>query len=121
MCVLSPILFNMLMDRIMRGTLDEVNGGSIEISYRTDGGLFGNYYPVKPERTHKMKAPIYANNLALIGTSNSELQQMVVAFHDAWMKWGMRINTGKTKILSIGVEEANILIAGRVLVNVSEF
>ena len=36
------------------------------------------------------------------------------------MKWGMRINTEKTKILSIGVEEANILIAGCVLENVSE-
>ena len=46
---------------------------------------------------------------------------MVNAFHDACMKWGMRINTEKTKILSIGVEEANILIAGRGLENVSEF
>ena len=33
----------------------------------------------------------------------------------------MRINTEKTKILSIGVEEANILIAARVLENVSKF
>ena len=37
------------------------------------------------------------------------------------MKWGMRINTGKTKILSIGIKEANILIASRVVENVSEF
>ncbi|XP_062513495.1 uncharacterized protein LOC134189273 [Corticium candelabrum] len=53
--------------------------------------------------------------------SSSELQQMVNAFHDTFMKWGMRINTDKTKILSIGAEEANISIAGRVLENVSEF
>ena len=46
---------------------------------------------------------------------------MVNAFHDTFMKWGMRINTDKTKILSIGAEEANISIAGRVLENVSEF
>ena len=45
----------------------------------------------------------------------------MLSMHDACMKWGIRINTGKTKILSIGVEEANILIAGRVLENVSEF
>ena len=38
------------------------------------------------------------------------------------MKWGMRINTETTKILSIGAEEANIsIIAGRVLENVCEF
>ena len=36
------------------------------------------------------------------------------------MKWGMRINTEKTKILSIGAEKANILIACCVLENVSE-
>ena len=37
------------------------------------------------------------------------------------MKQGMRINTDKTKILSIGAKEATISIAGRVLENVSEF
>ena len=46
---------------------------------------------------------------------------MVNAFHDTCMKWGMRINTDKTKILSISAEEASISIAGRVLENVSEF
>ena len=46
---------------------------------------------------------------------------MVNAFHDTCMTWGMQINTDKTKILSIGAEEANISIAGRVLENVSEF
>ena len=29
---------------------------------------------------HKIKAPTYADDLALIGTSDSELQQMVNAF-----------------------------------------
>ena len=64
---------------------------------------------------------MYADDLALLGTSSSELQQMVNAFHDTCRKWGMRINTDKTKIPSIGAEEANISIAGRVLENVSEF
>ena len=40
-------------------------------------------YRVKPEGTHKIKAPMYADDLAVIGTSNSELQQMVKAFLDA--------------------------------------
>ena len=62
-------------------------------------------YRVKPDGKHKIKAPMYADNLALLGTSSSELQQMVNAFHDTCMKWGMRINTDKTKILSIGAEE----------------
>ena len=46
---------------------------------------------------------------------------MVNAFRDACMKWGIRINIEKTQIVSIGAEEANILIAGCVLENVSEF
>ena len=103
----------------MHETLDKVKGGGIEIAYRTDGDLFMNYR-VKPEETHKIKAPMYADDLA-IGTSNSELQQMVNAFHDACMKWGTRIDIEKTKIQSIGTKEVNILIAGHVLENVSEF
>ena len=118
-CVLSPILFNLFIARSMRESLDKVKGGGIEVAYRLDGGLFMNCR-VKPERTHKSKASMYADDLAIIGTSNSELQQMVNAFHDACMKWGMSINTGKIKILSIGGEEAIILIAGRVVENVSE-
>ena len=39
-------------------------------------------YLVKPDGTHEI-----TDNLAVIGTSNSELQQMVNAFHDAYMKW----------------------------------
>ena len=118
--VMSPVLFNLFMGRIMRETLDKFEGGGIEIAYRTDGGLFMNYC-VKPDGTHKIKAPMYADDLALLGTSSSELQQMVNAFHGTCMKWGMRINTDKTKILSIGAEEGSISIAGRVLENVSEF
>ena len=119
-CVMSPVLFNLFMDRIMREIVNKFEGGGIEIAYRTDGGMFMNYR-VKPDGTHKIKAPMYADDLALLGTSSSELQQMVNAFHDTCMKWGMRINSDKTKILSIGAKEANISIAGRVLENVSEF
>ena len=39
-CVLSPILFNLCMDRIMHETLDK--SGGIEFAYRTDSGLFMN-------------------------------------------------------------------------------
>ena len=108
------------MNRIMRETLDKFEGSSIEIAYRTDGAFFMNYR-VKPDGTHKIKAPMYADNLVVLATSSSELQQMVHAFHDTCMKWSMRINTDITKILSIGAEEANISIAGRVLKNVSKF
>ena len=104
----------------MHETLDKFEGGGIEIAYRTDGGLF-MYYCVKSDGTHKIKAPMYTDNLALLGTSSSELQQMVNDFYDTCMKCGMQINADKTKILSIGVEEANISIAGRVLEIVSEF
>ena len=73
-CVMSPVMFNLFMDRIMSETLDKFEGGCIEFAYRTVGGMFINYC-VKPDGTHKIKAPMYADDLAL-GTSSSELQQM---------------------------------------------
>ncbi|XP_062523146.1 uncharacterized protein LOC134197813 isoform X2 [Corticium candelabrum] len=55
-CVMSPVLFNLFMDRIMRETLDKFEGGGIEIAYRTDGGLFMNYR-VKPDGHIRSKLP----------------------------------------------------------------
>ena len=99
-CVMSPVLFNLFMNRIMRETLDKFEGGGIEIAYRTDGGLFMNYH-VKPDGTHKIKAPMYADDLALLGTSSSELQQMVNAFHDTCIKWDIVVYTsGKLRCVS---------------------
>ena len=57
------------MNRIMSETLDTVKGGVIEIACRTYCGLFMNYR-VKPKETDKIKAPLYVDDLALIGTSN---------------------------------------------------
>ena len=61
--MLSAVLFNLLMKLIMCETLDKVKGGGIETAYRTNGDLFMNYR-VKPEGTHKIKASMYADDLA---------------------------------------------------------
>ena len=95
-CEMSPVLFNLFMDRIMPETLGKFEGGGIEIAYRTDGGLFMNYR-VKPDRTHKIKVPMYVDDLVLLGTSSSELQQMVNAFHDTCMNGVCRSTLTKLK------------------------
>ena len=67
-CVLSPILFNLFMDRIMCETLDKVKGG-----------LQNRWWPIHELWCVKLMGHIrskllHADDLALLSTSNSELQ-----------------------------------------------
>ena len=50
-----------------------------------------------------------------------ELQKLVDSLYDSCCKWGMKIRIKKTKFLSIGYEQARILLDGSVLENVTEF
>ena len=53
-CVLSPVLFNVVMDRVLRQTLQKCTVGGIKIAYRTDGGLFREQ---TVDGTHKSNVP----------------------------------------------------------------
>ena len=78
-------------------------------------------YRVKAQGTSVIKAAMYADDLALIGKTLGELQKLVDSLHESCCKRGMKISIKKTKVLSIGCEQARILLDGSVLENVTEF
>ena len=116
-CAMSPVLFNLIMDKIVCEALNKAKVGGVEIEYRKEGSLYMNYR-VKAQGTSIIKAAMYADNLALIGKTSSELQKLVDSLHESCCKWGMKISIKKTKVLSIGYEQARILLDGSVLENV---
>ena len=77
-------------------------------------------YRVKAQGTSVIKAAMYADDLALIGKTSGEVKKLVDSLHEFCCKWGMKITTKKTKVLSIGCEQARILFDGSVLENVTE-
>ena len=95
-CVMSPVLFNLVMDKIVREALNKAKVAEVEIEYRKEGSLYMNYR-VKAQGTSVIKAAMYADDLALIGKTSSELQKLVDSLHESCCKWGMKISIKKAK------------------------
>ena len=121
-CVLSPLLFNCFMDRILREAM-EMTGGGLHIEYTTSGGLFLSYRDKTPMTTCIQNAQ-YADDLTLIAENRRELQQMLDVLDKACTQWGMKISAGKTKVLNIGEpagDHAAIMLKGQRLEEVDSF
>ena len=82
-CVLSPHLLNVLLKAVMKETIDGYTGG-LRIGGRTVAILR------------------YADDIVLIATSQSDLQQLVDRLDPASQKYGLEItcNIDKTKIMA---------------------
>ena len=74
-CILSPLLFNCFMDRVLREALRMTTGGW-RIEYTTTEGLFLSYRENTPCTTDIQNIQ-YADDLTLVAESASELQAMV--------------------------------------------
>ena len=63
-CILSPLLFNCFLDRIVNDVLS-VLGGGFHVEYSTGGGLFLSYRDKTPASAHIQDA-MYAVDMALV-------------------------------------------------------
>ena len=83
-CILSPCLFNLYAEYIMRNArLDEARAG-IKISRRNINNLR------------------YANNITLMAESEEELNSLLMKLKEESEKAGLRLNIQKTKIMASG-------------------
>ena len=93
-CVLSPLLFNAYMDKIVRDAV------YIQ-QYTTSGGLFLTYRDRTPANTRVPNIQ-YADDFTVCAESRGDLQSNIVVLNSSCTKWSMKINGEKTKVLSIG-------------------
>ena len=121
-CVLSPLLFNCFMDRILREAMD-MTGGGLHVEYTTSGGLFLSYRDKTPVTTCIQNVQ-YADDLTLVAETRKELQHMLDVLDRACTQWGMRISGDKTKVLNIGDlagDHPAITLKGHALEEVDSF
>ena len=85
-CVLSPLLFNCIMDRILREAT-EVLGGGLNIEYIPAGGLFLSYQD-KTTASACIQNVLYADDLTLVAETGRELQHMLDVLDRACARWG---------------------------------
>ena len=99
-CVLSPMLFNCFMDRILKEVVETLGGG-LQVEYTIAGGLFLMYRD-RTKASALIQDILCADDLTLAAESRSELKHMLDILDRACRHWGMIINVGKTKVLSTG-------------------
>ena len=106
-CILSPHLFNIYSEVIIRNALEGFEG-----TVKMGGRIITNLR--------------YADDTVLIGGSMEELQDIVNRAHEASSQAGLYLNTSKTKVMKtirvpVRNEQDNILVNGQDIENVKNF
>jgi hypothetical protein len=103
-CLLSPVLFNMFLERIIQETLQD-HHTSISIGGRSLCNLR------------------FADDIDLMGGSNEELQDLTNKLVDRANAYGMEVSTEKSKVMVNSTRDisANITMSGQQLEEVANF
>jgi hypothetical protein len=103
--ILSPFLFNMVVDEVLRKALDEPHAGGVQISTRSEP-LFDL---------------AYADDIVVLAESSEYAQLMLDRVSLEASKVGLRINVGKTKVMYSCCEPAAVALNGQALEIVNSF
>ena len=103
-CILSPTLFNLYAEYIMRRVLENWNGGL----------SIGGY---------KLSNLRYADDTTLVVTSALELEELLLIVKAKSEALGLRLNVSKTKIMIVGSDgnEDPIVVDGTEVEHVTQF
>ena len=101
-CVLSPYLFNILAEMVMRETLDGFQGG-----LQIGGRMITNLR--------------YADEIILLATTEAELQELVDRLDRVSRRYSLLINIDKTKVMASNGIACRILIQNEQLAQVNTF
>uniref|UniRef100_A0A914X1W4 Reverse transcriptase domain-containing protein n=1 Tax=Plectus sambesii TaxID=2011161 RepID=A0A914X1W4_9BILA len=101
-CVLSPLLFNVVIDAIMRQALNRHRGVQLgEADFITDLA--------------------YADDSAIFANNDAEATDILYAVARAACPYGLHINVGKTKVLTTDGTTATVHLDGELVEQVPEF
>lgn len=101
---------------------------SIDLRYRLDGGVFNLARLCARSKTTmcSVRELQYADDNATPGRTTEDLQSLADAYNTAYERFGMQVNTEKTKLLvqtasGLPLPNTNIAINGQPLEQVEQF
>ena len=100
--VISPMLFNLYMDCVIREVMPKIKSLGITFRYAINGALHETDSRVLGEED-LLWILLYADDIALMSDDADKLQRMVTALHLAFQRWGLLISVGKTKSMTVYV------------------
>ena len=109
-CVMSPWLFNIYMDGVMKEVKQGMSNKGVQL--------------VCGKIEWRISDLLYADDVAFVAESGSELNEMVNKFNRVCIRRGLKINADKSKVLIVGGREDEghvVSLDGKVLENVKEF
>ena len=86
-CVMSPWLFNLYMDGVMKELMIGVGGEGMRV--------------VKNGREWRVPCLLYADDLVLCGESEESLRKMVECFGRVCKRRGLKVNGEKSKVMVV--------------------
>ena len=95
-CPLSPMVFNLYSELIMRHALDRLNLSKCEDGIEIGGTFYNNLR--------------YADDVALLATTEGKLQELVNYVGKASERFGLSLNAKKTQVMVIGRHTSSINI-----------
>jgi hypothetical protein len=126
-CVLAPTLFSFLFSMMLLSAFCESDPG-IQITYRTDGGLFNTQRLKAKTKVNKalVRDLLYADDCAIVAHTADELQTLTDRLSAATKRFGLTISIKKTEVLfqpATGARASmpEIKIDGKALNNADSF
>lgn len=105
-CVLSPLLFNIYLDFVIKNAISGWNTRAGVHINRGERHMWSD--PSEPTVFRRqqsgliIQALLYADDTALLATSHEELEEMLNYLHKCMTEWGLRISFEKTEAMAFG-------------------
>ena len=99
-CILTPALFNLFLDHVLRIALDR-NRSGVKIRYTLNGEVYVKEYNAETEIEEVLLALLYADDMAIVCDDADALNDTVVKLDEVMQQWGLEISAKKTEILSV--------------------
>jgi hypothetical protein len=93
-CLLSCLLFNVIMDAVMRDFLAVVADKGPKGGVLCDVAAPGDEHPQR-----LVRETLYADDLGLAATSMEDLSELLTIFDAAATPWGMKLSVTKTEVM----------------------
>ena len=99
-CVISPLLFNIYLNHILKRAERELEAKGLHFSYHI-GREVGPTETRDPAKRKPLRlwGTLYADDIALLAASRDHLQEMLSKVNEEFSRYGMTISAEKTKVM----------------------
>ena len=104
--VLAPTLFNLFLDVIIRTVMIKHPDVGVHIQYNLDAPLVNNSRH-KFNMSDKVQILMYADDVVLLSNDRSVLNSFIQWLSEEFTRYGLKINTQKSKIMAVWPEADN--------------